>query len=277
MADRKCLILDANGLQREIPAGDTLQVAGLVESTSSGFKFPDGTIQTESAMSARNFKNNAYYAWDFAYSGAAGVNGIWNSAAVSSGTISVAPPTTVFDLGLFGVQTWRSSATNNSGWSFRTGGAEILLRGGEVTRCILAPRTTSIVNTIRFGFTDSGTSSAPTDGAVFEITASNALIAANYNNGVMTPSGAIATLSDSTFYELIIVVNSNATSIDYLVYAMGGSQVGSTVSLPTGIPTASGRLTGHGIVATNSGAAANDICYVDFIDLYLPGRQRGRA
>jgi hypothetical protein len=242
----------------------------------TGAKFPDGRIQLQAGLTYKNFKNNQFYTWPFAFSGGTGYNSIWNSAAVSAGTITVAPPTTVFDNGLFGVQTWRSSTTNNSGWGFRTGGAEILLRGGEVTRFILAPRTTSMSNTIRMGFTDSGTSSAPVDGAVFEITSSNQVAGVNYNNGSSATTGNLATLSDATFYEFIIEVNANATLITYSIYTLAGVLV-ATGSVSTQIPTSTGRLTGHGIVGTNSGASANDICYVDNIDLWLPDRQIGQA
>jgi len=45
MTTRKPLVNNA-GVLAEIPSGDQLSIAGIVESTSGGFKFPDGTTQT---------------------------------------------------------------------------------------------------------------------------------------------------------------------------------------------------------------------------------------
>lgn len=50
MATRKPLVSNAGDLA-EIPAGDQLSVAGVIESTSGGFKFPNGTVQTTAAVS----------------------------------------------------------------------------------------------------------------------------------------------------------------------------------------------------------------------------------
>ena len=45
MASRKPLV-NISGALSEVPSGDSLTVAGIVESTSGGIKFPDASIQT---------------------------------------------------------------------------------------------------------------------------------------------------------------------------------------------------------------------------------------
>lgn len=48
MANKKPLVNNSGDLA-EITTGDVLQVAGVIESTSGGFKFPNGTVQTTAA------------------------------------------------------------------------------------------------------------------------------------------------------------------------------------------------------------------------------------
>ena len=103
---------------------------------------------------------------------------------------------------------------------------------------------------IRLGFQDSLTSTAPTDGVWINI-AATILSGKTRDNGSESTTGTTYTLSASTWYRAKIAVNSDATEVMFILYNAAGQQLWDNNGTPltTNIPTASGRETGHGVVA----------------------------
>jgi hypothetical protein len=95
------------------------------------------------------------------------------------------------------------------------------------------------------------------------------------NNAVRTTSATIATLTVNTWYRCRIEINSNATQANFYVYDDSGTLLGST-NITTNIPTAAGRETGAGLVATNSGTTATLLAYFDFMAVGYNGRELTR-
>jgi len=185
-------------------------------------------------------------------------------AAISSGTNNTAISTAIISPQHPGMVLLRSSTSANSGYRyFAQGNTGIRIGGGE--RADIIFRTPADLSTItyRFGFTDSGSSADAVDGCYFELSGSGAIVGKTANNSTRTTSSTIATLSTDTWYHGVITINSDATQVDYTIYSEAGSSLG-TQSITTNIPTASGRETLIGIVATSSGTTAIDLAWIDY-------------
>lgn len=163
-----------------------------------------------------------------------------------------------------GVNKITSSATANSGAWIGTPTASILLAGGEVAEfCFLIETLTN--TTHRFGFHDATSSTDAVDGAYIELPAgSGAAVGKTSSNSTRTTSATIATLVVNTWYRAKIVVNRDATAVDFYLFNDAGNQLG-TVQNTTNIPTASGRETACRWISTNSGTVVTDLAHLDYM------------
>jgi hypothetical protein len=193
--------------------------------------------------------------------------------AISSGTIAKIPGEPNHP----GILRISSSTTANSGGYVLTDITAFRISGGEVFEIIFQPRVSGNANTtIRMGFLDTTSSTDATDGVYFELPANSLdIVGKTANNGVRTTSTTIATLTVNTWYRCRIEINDNATQANFYVYNDNGTLLGST-SITTNIPTALGRETGAGFVATNSGTTATLLAYFDFMAVGYNGRELTR-
>jgi hypothetical protein len=154
-------------------------------------------------------------------------------------------------------------------------GALQRIAGGEQFDIVLRTPASLTSNTYRFGFLDTVTVADAVDGIYFEM-AAGGVVCKTSSNSTRTTTGVIASLAVNTWYHGRIVVNANATSVDFYFYDDAGTQLG-TFNMTANIPTASGRELGCGGVFTNSGTTAVDIVLLDFMAFGSPGRalQRG--
>jgi hypothetical protein len=198
------------------------------------------------------------YVTDFTGVGASSV-GPFVGAAISSGTQTVGTATASNP----GVVRMRSSTTANSGYRYYLDPASILIGGGEIFDTIFLVETTTNT-TIRMGFFDTATSADATDGCYFEIPASTSLSGKCARSSSRTSTGSSSTVSTGAWYRGLIVVNSAATRVDFYLYDMLGTQLW-TDYISTNIPTASGRQTGAGAIATNSFTTQTYLLDMDYI------------
>lgn len=165
-----------------------------------------------------------------------------------------------------GITAITSSVAADSGYRYLTTIISFLLAGGETTEFIFMPVTTT--NTVvRLGFMDSGSSAAVVDAVNINITATTLTGKTSAASSAST-TGTTYTVSESTWYRAKIVVNANATRVDFYLYAANGSLLW-TDYLTTNIPTTAGQETGHGVIAYNTGTSAVEIIDMDYMSLYI--------
>jgi hypothetical protein len=125
---------------------------------------------------------------------------------------------------------------------------------------------------LRFGFHDSTTSADAVDGAYFEVPAGSLNISGKTaSNSTRSTTGTAYTLTVNTWYRARLVVNSNASQVDFYLYNDSGTQLW-TNNLTTNIPTGAGRQTGAGLIATNSGTTATLLAYWDWMAVFQNDR-----
>ncbi|MCS6789105.1 MAG: hypothetical protein NZ484_00860 [Patescibacteria group bacterium] len=164
-----------------------------------------------------------------------------------------------------GIQRITSSTTANSGGYVLTDITAFRIGGGEVFEIVFRHLVASGTNTtIRMGFIDTTTSADAVDGVYFELANNLNLVGKTSNNSTRSTTGTSYTISTNTWYRARLVVNSNATQVDFYLFSESGTQLW-TSSLTTNIPTASGRETGLGFIATNSGTTATALFDVDYL------------
>lgn len=192
----------------------------------------------------------------------------WYSAAIAAGTASTpaGSPTHV------GINRFTSSVNANSGWGLLTSTAAILLAGGETSLCRHRPQT--LAGTTRHtGFHDSSSVSDPVDGAwIWQDPATGIIYGRTRSNSVGSTTGTGYQLVTNTWYCEIIVVNADASRVDFYLYDDAGALLW-TDFLTTNIPTAAGRELGHGFVTTNSGTTAVALVDTDYLSIRIPDRR----
>ena len=196
------------------------------------------------------------------------VQGSFTGSGISSGTNSTNPPAGVVTGHHPGCWLLRSSTTANSGYRIVTDNDEFRLAGDEVFDLVFRTPASMTNNQIRFGFLDTTTSTDATDGAYFELAATGVLTGKTANNATRSTSATLATLGVSTWYHVRITLNADATLVTFSLYDDAGASLGAQ-SLSSNIPTTSGRETGAGLVATNSGTTASDVVIVDYIGVTI--------
>jgi hypothetical protein len=168
-----------------------------------------------------------------------------------------------------GILRTSSSTTTNSGGYCLTDITSVLISGGEVCEVIFQPRVASNTNTtIRFGFMDATTATDAVDGCYFELPAGSLnIVGKTASNSTRSTTATVATLTVNTWYRAKVEVNSNASTITFTIYNSSGTSLGSQ-TLSANIPTATGRETGVGVIATNVGTTATLLAYWDMISFY---------
>ncbi len=191
---------------------------------------------------------------------------------ISSGTVNV-PNISAADHP--GMVRLRSSATIDSGVFIGSNTGQLLLAGGERYEVIFYINLLTST-TIRFGFLDTATVAAPTDGVYFEIASTGVAVGHIANNGSISDTVGNETLTTATWYRAIIDITQNPTQAQFQILSMDGTALFSE-NLNGSIPTGAGRETGVGFIATNGGGAAADICHVDYMGFAYLGTapQRG--
>jgi hypothetical protein len=202
---------------------------------------------------------------DFLWNGATSTALIapWFAAATVSGTSTAVTGTANHP----GIVTLTSSTSGNSGYAYALGTSSFLLAGTEVTEFIFQVVTTANT-TARLGFQDSNSSTAPTDGAWVNIAATT-LDGRTASNTTGSTTGTNYTITASVWYRAKVVVNSDATQVDFYLYTCADGVQVWTNNLTTNIPTAAGRETGQSAMATNSGTTALELVDLDFMDVYM--------
>jgi hypothetical protein len=195
----------------------------------------------------------------------------WNGGVIASGGLGYATPSGSKNHP--GMITMVSSTSANSGaWINITQQVNyLLLAGTEETSIIFRPQTLA-GTTIRLGLQDRVTASDITDGAYIEMAqvggVDGVIVGKTANNSTRSSTGTSYTLVTNTWYRLHILVNQDATRVDFYLYSEAGALLW-TDNLTTNIPTAAGRETGCGVVAFNSGTTALTLIEVDYINLSI--------
>jgi hypothetical protein len=182
-------------------------------------------------------------------------------AAISSGTITEIASEPDHP----GVVALRDSTTANGGYRITTAVTAFRLAGGEKFVCVFKRNTTRTTVQFRMGFQDSASVTAPVDGVYLNyVAASGTIQAITRNNNTQTIAASTYTLPNNTWHAATIEVNS-PTEADFKIFNSSGEQVWSE-RITTNIPTAAGRETGAGVIATESSTdAAADILLLDYI------------
>ncbi|CAB4164569.1 hypothetical protein UFOVP826_52 [uncultured Caudovirales phage] len=165
-----------------------------------------------------------------------------------------------------------SSASVNSGGNIRARENALMLGGLEQANFVFSLDTLTNA-TYRMGFLDTVDSTDAVDGCYFEINSSGVIIGKTANNSTRSSTATLTTLASSTWYHARVLVNTDASSVEFQVYSDDGSLLGSA-SLTSNIPTS--RVTGFGLIATKSAGATQNLIKVDYLDFRI-GRKLTRG
>lgn len=188
---------------------------------------------------------------------------LYVGAAISSGTNTTALPTTnppMRGYNQFGILL-RSSTTTTSGYRYVTTSAASVFFGqiGLKFRCQATLRGVQTLTTHRIGFHDSTTGGDAADGAYFEVTNGVATFK-TANSSVRTSNATTANLSADESYTFDVEVNAAGTEARGRIYSGLTASPILDVTNTTNIPTTVARAFGAGIVSTNTGTTALDLC-----------------
>ena len=152
------------------------------------------------------------------------------------------------------------------------GKTSILIAGSETSICWHRPQTLS-GTTRHHGFLDNTTVTDPADGAwIWQDPASGIIYGRCKNVAGSDTTASGYQLVTNTWYAEKIVVNSDATQVNFYCYNEAGAVLWAD-SLTTNIPTAAGDEVGHGVVATNSGTSAVALDDIDYLSILIPDRR----
>jgi len=192
----------------------------------------------------------------------------WAIALVASGTVTSLAGTPTHP----GVVRITSSTSADSGATIVLNSkTAFLLAGSESSRCWFRPQTLSGTTT-RIGFHDASEFSGVTDGAFFYVDPATGIIYGKTSAAAVSTTGTGYQLVTDTWYLAILVLNSDASRVDFSLYDDAGSLLW-TDFLTSNIPTAAGRELGHGLKSTNSGTTAVALTDVDYLELSVPDRR----
>lgn len=163
----------------------------------------------------------------------------------------------------------RSSTSADSGYRLQVFLASQILAGGEKSLCWHSPQT--LAGTTRHhGFLDAASPSTPTDGAwIWQDPADGKIYGRTMSNSVGSTTGTSYQLVTDTWYCEKIVVNADATRVDFYLYSNAGAELWHDF-LTTNIPTAAGRCLGHSVSCTNSGTTSVWLTILDRLMLSIP-------
>lgn len=211
------------------------------------------------------FRKSPFYNTEFFWHYAS-MNPPWFGAAVSSGTAS---DVAKYSASHPGQVRLAPSTTSNSGWYWMTGPFDINgLTGGEMTTCVINYLKLDSVTT-RFGFHDALTVTAPVDGAYFEIGPDSVCYGKTMVDSTGSTTATGYTMTTDVWYRLKLVVNADATRVDFYIYNESGGVLW-TENLTTNIP-GTNTYTGHGIIMTQerTGTGTSLVLILDYMDVYL--------
>lgn len=189
----------------------------------------------------------------------------WSGAAISAGTFAAGTSTASHP----GVIAFSSSGTANSGNKVQSDITAFLIAGGECFSAIFQAQTTTNV-TIRFGFHDATTITAPVDGCWINI-AGTTLDGRTSSNSTTSTTSSSYTISATTWYRIEVVVNGDATSVAFACYNDSGTSLWSN-TLATNIPTGAGRFCGSGGIWTESAGGSVGLVNLDWMAQWQSGR-----
>jgi hypothetical protein len=172
-----------------------------------------------------------------------------------------------------GIIDLKSSVNANSGMDLEINSWNgILLAGGEQSKLWYRPQT--LIGTTRHhGFHDTYTHSDPVDGVwIWQDPANGKIYGRTRSNSVGSTTGTGYQLVANTWYFEKLVVNANATRVDFYLYSEAGALLW-TDHLTTNIPTAAGREVGHALIISDSGTSAQTLINVDKMELTIPDRR----
>ena len=170
-----------------------------------------------------------------------------------------------------GILRLTSSTTANSGGRIQTDTTAFRIGGGEIFEIIFQHLVASGTNTtLRFGFLDTTSNSDAVDGVYFEIPANSLnIVGKTASNSTRSTTSTSYTLTINTWYRAKLSITT--ARVDFYLYDDAGNLLW-TDYLTTNIPTASGRETGAGIVATNSGTTATNLINIDWMAIWFKDR-----
>ena len=165
-----------------------------------------------------------------------------------------------------------SSTAAGSGIRVRLAINTFLLTGGETSTLWFRPQT--LAGTTRHhGYHDTIVAANPVDGAwIWQDPATGIIYGRTINNAGNSTTGTGYQLVTNTWYCEKIVVNDDATRVDFYLYAEDGTELWHDF-LTTNIPTAAGDEVGHAVVSSNSGTTAVNLVDLDYLSLLIPDRR----
>ena len=187
--------------------------------------------------------------------------GQWLITLINSGTQSLQASTPDHP----GIVRFFSSTTANSGARVITGLSALRLGGGESTEIVFRVINTA-GTTVRMGFLDTTGNADATDGVYIEIVGTT-LVGKTANNNTRSTTGTY-TITANTWYRALIELTTGLIVANFYLFNENDGLLWSDY-LDTNIPTSSGRETGHGIIATNSGTSAVALIDLDYMDLKI--------
>ena len=118
---------------------------------------------------------------------------------------------------------------------------------------------------VRFGFHNTQTSTAPTNGIYFEISGTTASGVCS-DNSSKTSTGTTYTITQDTWYRGQLIVGQDKSTVSFTIYNDSGTSLW-TSSVTTNLP-GSTRTMHSGVIATNSGTSIN-ILDLDYMAMSL--------
>ncbi len=246
-------------------AGDPSGVDGSMYYNSNAGKFRcmEGGVWWDCiAESNDRERKRSFYSTDFLDRANVATVAPWISAAIGAGTTSAQAGLSSHP----GRVRITSSTTANSGFRYMTDVNAFLISGGESAEFVFNIQTLTNM-TMRMGFLDTATVTDAVDGVYLEVPATGAAVCKTSSNSTRTTSSTVATLSTATWYRVKISVNSAANAATCEIFNDSGTSLGAQTN-SANIPTASGRETGNGILATNSGTVATAIVDLDYMAVW---------
>jgi hypothetical protein len=203
-----------------------------------------------------------FYQTDF-LSKNANANPPWVGGARGGGTVSTGNA----EENNPGIATLKSGTTAGDGYYFTTDFTSQKIYGSEKTTFIFKAPTFSTNTYARMGWFDVTTDNGSIkNGIICFYAGSSSFEGRCIADSSYTNTSTSYTLSTNIYYRCTIIVNSNATRVDFYLYKCSDSSLLWSDYLTTNIPTG---YTGHGIIAWHNGVTSISILTVDYMDLII--------
>jgi hypothetical protein len=197
---------------------------------------------------------------------AANANPPWSGTAKGGGSCIVGDSTCV-DENHHGAVTLTGGITAGDGYYFVTDFTSQKIYGSEKTIFIFKAENIGANAYARMGWFDVSTANPNiADGIICYYSANGDFKGRCNGGGSFTNTSTLYTLSVSTYYRCTIVVNTNATRVDFYLYKCSDGSLVWSDYLTTNIPTS---YTGHGIHAYHNGTTSSTILTVDYMNLII--------